>query len=188
MHSPGSRPFWLSIIEKNMPEVIMRLELSVLFRMTAASCGCKAPSMHGMDSGERLKLFRRFTLDAVKTCRKEALPSLRKEMYRRAFRIGRCLSFLPGLGDWKNRKRLIAVLYRNIGIQVRNAGDESRKKGTWHIGIPYCSFSSEYTPGICYVMSGMDAGIICGLLGGGKLVFTQRITEGCPYCTAFYQK
>ncbi len=188
MCSPGCMPFWLAKLEENMPEAFLRLEVCVLIRLTAVSFVCKAPSVHGLDSRERLKLFRRFSADTVKTCRKEALPSFRKNMYRRAFRIGRCLSLLPGLKDRENKKRLIIVLYRNIGIEVRDAEDEGNEAGVWHICIPHCSFSSVYTPGICSVMSGMDAGIICGILGDGRFKFTQRITEGCPYCSAFYRK
>ncbi len=181
-------PLWLEKIEKNMPEVIRRMELSVLVHMTEVSCGCKAPSLHGLDSVGRLNLFRRLTVDAVNNCSKEELPSFRENMYKHAFRIGRCLSFLPGLRKSEMKKRLITVLYRNIGIEVRDAEDGSNEPDSWHICILHCSFSKAYTPGICRVMSGMDAGIICGLFGGGKLKFNRRITEGCPHCRAVYKK
>ncbi len=188
MHSPVSRPFWLAKMEKNMPEAIRKLELGVLMHMTAVSCGRKAPSMHGMDSRDCLKCYRRFTVDAVNACDEEALPSFRENMYRRAFMTGRCLSLLPGLRERENRKRLIVMLYRNIGIELTNAEDGDSEKNDWRIRIPHCSFGTAYTPRTCRVMSGMDAGIICGILGGGKLEFAERITEGCPCCTAVYQK
>ncbi len=186
MAGSGNGPFWLTKMEENMPEFMRKLELRVLVQLTAGSCGCRAPSVHGLNSGERLIRFRQFTADMVKSYPKEVLPSLRKKMYCRAFRIGRLLSFLPGLGKWENKKRLIVVLYRNIGIGLRSG--ENGEKDVWNMIIPHCAFSSAYTPMICRVMSGMDAGIICGLLGGGKLKFRQRITEGCPYCSACYRE
>lgn len=188
MHSPGSGPFWLAKMEENMPEGIRKLELCVLLHLTAVSCGRKTPSMQGMDSRELLKYYRDFTVDAVKACDGKALRSFRENMYRRAFMTGRCLSLLPGLQAWENRKRLIVMLYRNIGIEVTDAEGGDSEKAVWPIRIPHCSFSQAYSPAICHVMSGMDAGIICGILGGGKLEFVQRITEGCPCCTALYQK
>ncbi len=190
MGSPGRRPFWLAKMEENTPEVIRRMELGILMRLTAASFGCKPPSMRKMDSKKRLETYRRFTAEIIGRCSKKALPFFRKNMYRRAFCIGRCLSLLPGLGTWGNKKRLIVVLYRNIGIEVRDGADgtDGRNNGLWHICIPHCSFSLAYSPQTCYVMSGLDAGIICGIFGGGSLQFTQRITEGCPYCGAVYRK
>lgn len=188
MRSQTGGPFWLAKMEENMPEAFRKLELRVLMRMTAASCSCKTPSLRGMDSGERLRRFRRFTAEAVKACSEAELPSFRENMYRRAFRTGRALSHLPGLKDRESRKRLIVLLYRNIGIEVKSEEEESGEAGLWRIRIPHCSFSPAYTPVMCHVMSGMDAGIICGILGGGRLEFDQRITEGCPHCSALYQK
>ncbi len=171
-----------------MPEFMRKLELRVLVQLIAISSGRRAPSVQGLYSGECLILFRRFTADVVKSCPKEGLSSLKRKMYCHAFRIGRLLSLLPGLGKWENKKRVLVVLYRNIGIELRSAENESQEKDVWNIIIPHCLFSSAYTPLICRVMSGMDAGIICGLLGGGRLKFTQRITEGCPCCRACYRE
>lgn len=36
-------------------------------------------------------------------------------------------------------------------------------------------------------MSNMDSGIVGGVMGGGRLMFTQRITEGGGCCTARLQ-
>ncbi len=221
-------PVWLSIMEQNMPEAIRGLELRVLMHLTAAACGRRRPSMQGMDSREGLKLYRDFTVWAVKSCSEEEVFVFRENMYRRAFRIGRCLALLPGLKTRQSRKRLIVLLYRNIGIELREAKAETaekakteiKKPGTtkgktdspgmkikiaesgkkgkakedkgnteselWRICIPRCSFSAAYTPKVCHVMSGLDAGIICGILGGGSLKFVQRITEGCPHCSALH--
>ena len=47
-------------------------------------------------------------------------------------------------------------------------------------------FRRFYTPAQCRVMSRVDAGIIAGICGGGKLRFTQRITEDCSCCKACF--
>ncbi len=188
MYDPERMPSWLSRMEKNMPEAAKRFEIKVLMRLTAASFGIKGISMGGMDSGECLKAFRHFTVDAVKGQSGETLSSFRRKMYRRAFMVGRCFSILPGLRKDGNRKRLIVMLYRNIGIMLRSAEGKNDGIDIWRINIPHCSFSSDYTPEVCRVMSGLDAGIICGIFGGGKLKFIHRITEGCSYCSAVYKK
>ncbi len=150
--------------------------------------GEKPLLMCGKSSRECLKLYREFTVYAVKSCTEEELPAFRQRLYRRAFRIGRCLALLPGIRAQEKRKRLIELLYRNIGIKVRDTDTQESDEGVWNIKIPHCSFSPAYTPRVCRVMSGLDAGIICGILGGGKLEFVQRITEGCPYCTAHWRR
>ena len=112
------------------------------------------------------------------------------------------------------KKQLIVFLYRNIEIVIsepgseregslaanreasretnqeanREADQEVNQEIVWHIRIPYCSFAAAYTPLICHVMSGLDAGIICGIFGGGRLVFDYRLTEGRCACRARYER
>ena len=50
--------------------------------------------------------------------------------------------------------------------------------------ILVCYFANVYTPEQCMTMSLMDWGIIAGICGKGKLVFTERITQGCGRCRA----
>ena len=54
------------------------------------------------------------------------------------------------------------------------------------IKVSSCYFSRFYTPEQCALMSYMDSGIIAGILGGGKIEFTERITEGCGGCKVFF--
>ena len=107
--------------------------------------------------------------------------TLRRNMYDRAFVVGRFLGRLPGRKSDAAKTRLIRWLYRNIDISI--VGDMPGE-----ISVPRCAFSDRYTPETCYVMSGMDAGIICGIFGGGEFGFRHRLTEGCPACKAAYRR
>ena len=166
------------------------------------------PPLRGMNARESLVLYQTFTAEILARSGREELLAYRKAMYPKAFRTGRMLALLPGLRQDAAKKRLIRLLYRNIGIILEDqslsspgTNSRSRLRGVklsgpdyekqadqevWNIHIPRCSFSRCYTPRTCYVMSGFDAGIICGIFGGGSLRFSRRITEGHPSCKAAY--
>ena len=84
---------------------------------------------------------------------------------------------MTGFSKKEDLERLVFYLYSNIGIKM-----------TGHlpgeITIPVCYFSKVYTPDQCRTMSLMDWGIISGICGGGRLVFTDRLTQGCGRCRA----
>ena len=69
------------------------------------------------------------------------------------------------------------VVYAALGIDF-----EGRETG--EAVIRRCYFSRFYTAGICKLMSSADAGAAAGLSGGGRLVFSQRITQGAEACLA----
>lgn len=240
----------LDRLDRQMPDWLVRLELRILMRLTAAACGQRPPALWGKSAAESLAAYRAFTVRAVSSQGNE-IRAFREAMYRKAWRIGRLLALLPGLHDRERKKRLVILLYRNIDIEIEaggsgscmsqneeckgggcvnernaasvnsagessaadgavekvnhgdegvtsgsivasvNSADESsiaaQRENEWRIRIPHCSFSGAYTPRTCYVMSGLDAGIICGIFGGGKLAFEERLTEGCPACSAVHQ-
>lgn len=98
-------------------------------------------------------------------------------MYRCSFDLGKRLRLITGLVETEDLKQLVFFLYKNIGIEM-----SGNCPGT--IGVSTCFFSDYYDPEQCRLISAMDAGIICGILGGGKFGFSQRITEGCTCCRA----
>lgn len=187
--SRKSGPLWLIALEKHMPDLLKKVEIRILMHMTAAACQT-AGSVWGRTSRDRLAAYRQFTVDIMAGRSREELLRYRRAMYVRAYRVGRLLSLLPGLHDEERKKRLIVLLYRNIEIEILDAGDDLTEDGDfkWRMHIPRCFFSAQYTPKICYVMSGFDAGIICGVFGGGTLRFSRRLTEGCSACSALYSR
>lgn len=163
------------------PEWLRKAEIAALARLTAKACGVPAPSMRGCNAAQRLVRYRTFTTGLFAGRTSDELSQLRDAMYQHAFRAGRALAHLPGHGTDIRKRQLVVQLYRTIGITI-----EGDLPGT--IRIPRCSFASAYTPQMCHVMSGMDAGIICGIFGGGTLKFQQRLTEGCAVCLAAYEE
>jgi len=47
-----------------------------------------------------------------------------------------------------------------------------------------CFFSDYYSSPVCRLISSLDEGLLVGLAGGGRLSFSQRITEGHECCRA----
>lgn len=101
----------------------------------------------------------------------------KKRIVRCAYRLGRRIRRITGFTRQEDLERLVFYLYSNIGIKM-----------TGHLPgeiiIPACYFSNVYTPDQCMTMSLMDWGVISGICGGGKLLFTERLTQGCVRCRA----
>lgn len=199
MTQENDRPAWLAALENRTPVLLKKFEIHVLMQLTASACREKAPSLKGLDASESLAAYRAFTVRALTGKSREELLVCRRSLYRRSFRIGRFLGALPGLNGKNSKKRLITLLYKNIDITIRfvdstigfeDEKNEKDRTADCHaaapscITIPHCCFSALYTPQICHIMSGLDAGIICGILGADTLHFSRRLTEGCPDCRA----
>ena len=133
--------------------------------------------------------------------------SLEEELFRDARRLGEKIRRVTGLTADEDLKRLIVLLYRNIGIHMtidgRIAGANEKQitgetegrtedeitgefapKHAGELTVSACYFSRCYSPAECRLMSCVDAGIVTGICGGGCLRFSQRITEGCGFCRA----
>ena len=103
----------------------------------------------------------------------------RKRIFRCAYCLGRRIRKISGFTGREDRERLVFYLYSSIGIKMTG-----RLPG--EILIPVCYFGNIYTPEQCMTMSLMDRGIISGICGRGKLVFTERIPQGCGRCRAVF--
>ena len=231
MKDSSGGPAWLAGLEKKMPDFLWKLEIRVLFHLTAGACAQKAPSLAGLNAKESRVLYRYYPARVLAGYKTEELCEIRRKMYRRAYRIGKLLGHLPGLRDREQKQRLITLLYQNIAIdflfedQDRESCEAARRDrwentckendggtckdtcedtckdicgstcedtckdsgGDTYVRIPFCAFSAVFTPRICHVMSGLDEGIICGILGRGSLDFKKRITEGYESCCAVYR-
>jgi hypothetical protein len=121
--------------------------------------------------------LRRYTTFSVRCMKRGGADPER--LYREAYRTGERVRRLTGFTEQKDLERLTFYLYRNIGIRM---GGHLPGKVT----VPRCYFSRFYTPAQCALMSNMDSGMTAGLLGGGKMQFSERITEGCSCCRAVF--
>jgi hypothetical protein len=169
----------LRLVPERIPHFILRREMEKLFLLTAAAFGTDVPSAKDASREGLLGEYARFTKAAVEgaAARGEDLERLRERLFQRAFAYGE---------RWRKRFRpsgandvmkAAKVLYRAIGIEFHGTarGD---------VEIRACFFSRYYDPGTCRTISGLDAGLMAGLSGGGGFVFSRRITEGHASCRA----
>ena len=152
-------------------ELGRRLELQLLMHLVTSSLHLPRRCLLFMPSTRSLDVFAAFTAQQLELCSDAQRQTLHVKAFRLGTRLRQCLSHR----DSEALTSLIFLLYRNIGIYM-----EGHFPG--QVTVRSCHFCHHYSPQICQIASLMDSGVICGLFGGGRLEFTQRITEGCPTC------
>ncbi len=159
-----------------------RVEIGTLIRRTAKAFGEEAPKTAGLSSRERLKCYATYTQEAARRAmQSEQDPNLLHEkLYQMALRLGSSLRRWLRPKDEKECFDILRLLYRHIGITLREGqpGEDC---------VDTCYFSSFYTPETCLVISAVDQGVFAGVCGGGRLTFRERITEGQRMCRADFQ-
>ncbi len=153
-------------------------------RKTAKAIGMEAPGAAwppaaGLPSEELLRRYARFTADAAVSAVRSGqdLKTLRRRLYHMARRMGSDVRRRLDPRDERECLAILTMLYRNIGITIRETNPGK-------FCVYKCYFSSFYTPEVCSVISAIDRGIFAGIYGGGRLVFSERITEGHDVCRA----
>jgi len=162
-------------LEGHTPGLLLSIQYQVLTDMTARAFGAPRIRVWTLDPERAFEAYARFSADCMKKYKGDP-----QALCREAYRTGQTLRALTGFRDRADLERLVFYLYRNIRIRM-----EGTLPG--HIRISACYFSTLYTPSMCALMSRADSGIIAGLLGGGALTFTERITEGCGECRACFE-
>lgn len=129
-----------------------------------------------------LYAFREFSAACMEAALESpAYAAVRKERLRElAFELGTKVRRALRPSD-RRLPSLIRLLYSSIGIDV-----ECTVPGSFT--FRRCYFSERYTPELCDFMSAFDDGFVSGLCGGGSLVFSARIPEGCPCCLACFSQ
>lgn len=162
----------LTALEIKTPGWVKSAEIQILLNATAAAFKQPGRMVFSLSEEKALEAYADFTTKCIPESAAD-----RKRVYQKAYDLGRKIRKITGFSEAADRERLIRYLYSNIGIEVTgNLPGE--------ITIPSCYFSRVYSPEQCRTMSLMDWGIIAGIYGGGKLVFTERITQGCGRCRA----
>lgn len=165
----------LDRLEKHTPKKLAMFEIQVLADITARGFGVPRKKIPGRSPERALREYALFTKACCETV--EADP---ERLYEEAYKAGSRIRKLTGVKDSNDCARLVFYLYRNIYITM-----SGRIPG--EITVSDCYFGRIYTPGHCRIMSNVDSGIIAGISGGGKLEFTERITEGCKRCRAEFK-
>lgn len=162
-----------------IPSVLKKRMIIYLSKITAEAFQCDDPDLKGYSYKETLYQF------ALFTCRESEGPGKRekeremtaKRLYIRAYRLGYRLRQVLRIETIDDVMKVSRLLYRILKIDFQGCGEGN-------ITINRCYFSNYYTPEICRFISQIDKGVIAGLSGGGKLEFSQRLTEGKNSCKA----
>jgi hypothetical protein len=172
----------IKMMPHSLPAFVRNEILTELFKATANAFGCPLPVFYNSRCDERLQAYALFTRDqAEKTLRAgRDLAIVRKRLNKNSYPLGRKARKWLAIDSMEEVMEIGRILYRMIGVEMQGdvQGDMVMK---------HCYFSQFYSPAVCDLISALDDGIFSGLSGGGRLVFSQRLTEGCECCRASLQ-
>ena len=169
----------LRALELYVPGWVARSALRRLSGATAAAFGCEPVDVIGLDRRALLERYASFTT----RCAERALAdhgdvdAVSRHMWENAYALGESFRRRLGVRSRDEASRAARVAYRMIDIDLR--ADPGGR-----VTVDRCPFAERYSPAVCRLMSSLDAGLIAGLTHGGRLTFSERITEGRPRCLA----
>lgn len=168
----------LRALELHVPDVVARSALRRLYDATASAFGREPEDLDGLDRRALLERYASFTI----RCAEQAMgdyrdPVVSCRMWENAHVLGASLRRLLGVRSRGEALRAARIAYRMIGIDLR-----ADRRG--RVTVDRCAFAEWYSPPVCILMSSLDAGLIAGLTDGGRLSFSERITEGRARCLA----
>ena len=105
----------LSRFEKHMPENLQRRQLQVLMDLAAESFGIPKEKLGKGSAAAALRQYADFTRRCMATGTVDE-----EKLYQDAYRLGSKIRRMTELKDDEDLKRLIILLYRNIGIRMNN--------------------------------------------------------------------
>ena len=169
----------LDIAKIHVPRFMKKRKLEMLFNATADAFLTSAPSIKGLSHDESLILYAQFTREQAEISLQMG-DQLRAQscLLNNAYQIG--LQFKNDFKIHSNTEimQMGSLIYSLLKIDFR--GDPEGD-----IVIRGCFFSKYYSGKVCRLISSLDEGLLTGLCGGGKLNFSQRISEGHECCRAY---
>jgi hypothetical protein len=180
----------IRMIPHNLPAFIREEILAELFEATADAFECPAPAHHHLSYDECLQAYALFTreqaekaLQAGRDAPGRDIHAIKTQLYQNAYPLGGKLrkwfglALRPGVDTMEEVMELGQILYRAIGVEI--VGEPQG-----NVTVNRCYFSQFYSSPVCDLISALDDGVFSGLSGGGRLVFSQRLTEGRECCRA----
>lgn len=173
----------VALLDVYTPLLLRRRKLDELFAATADTFDCEPPSLGGLSYDACLHAYATFTREQVEGAIRSGrdMAAIDDRLYQAAYRLGRDLRRLLRVRSMEDVMAAARVLYRCIGIDF-----EGTPEGA--VTIWRCYFSEHYSSQVCQVVSALDSGVLAGLAGDGRLVFTQRITDGFDHCAACFSR
>jgi hypothetical protein len=169
----------LAILDLHAPAAFRKKVLRRLVAATAGAFDVAPPSTRGLSASGLLRTYALFTRAEAERLWEEKRDqrAVERRLFDNAAEIGAGLRRTFRLCSAGDVIRMSRVVYRALGISFEGHPDGSIK-------ISACAFSPFYSGRVCRLMSALDAGAAAGLSGGGRLEFSQRITEGHDCCLA----
>jgi hypothetical protein len=169
----------LRALELHIPGWVARSALRRLFDATASAFGRDPVDVRGLTHRELLERYAAFTIGYAERTPADLshAHTVSDSMWMNAYALGQLLRRRLGVRTRGEALRAARIAYRMIGIDLR--ADEHGA-----VVVDRCSFAAWYSPRVCHLMSSLDAGLIAGLTNGGRLTFSERITEGKLRCLA----
>jgi len=159
------------------PALYKRKKLAELYCVTASAFQCEMPELKGLTFEECLRSYAEFTRDkAEESIRRGTEIETRRRLYNGAFAMAQEIKRNLHVERPADVIKTAKLVYKILGIEF--AGDNNGG-----VVISRCFFSSYYSSPVCRLISSLDEGLLEGL-SGGSFRFTQRITDGNPYCRA----
>jgi hypothetical protein len=167
------------LLDGHVPAVARRAALRALFATTAAGFGRPVPPLEGLDADALLRRYALFTSEQAEAALRDGqdLPALQDRLERGTRALGARLRAGLRLRSTEDAMAAARVVYGLLDIDFRGTGNGE-------ITVRRCPFSEVYSAEVCRLVGALDSGLLAGLSGGGRLEFTQRITEGAPCCLA----
>ncbi len=166
----------LDRLDRRPSALFRRILLQTMMRTTAKAFEMPPERLFFRAPDHALQLYADYTVSCM-----EHAAADPERIYDMSYELGERIRRWCGPQDPQEMQRLVFLLYRSIGITMRGELAD-------HIEVPACFFSRIYTPEQCRIMSCMDSGIVSGICGGGRLIFTARLTEGCDRCIACLER
>jgi hypothetical protein len=171
----------LAISNKYVPQFIQKRKLEMLFNATADAFLVTSPSTRGLSYDGCLKLYAMFTQEqANKSIQQGNALKAQSCLFQNARQIGRQLKAEFNINTAEEVMQMGTLVYKLLNIEF-----QGETQG--NIVIKRCFFSAYYSSSVCQLISSLDEGLLTGLSGGGKLIFSQRITEGKECCRAYLE-
>jgi hypothetical protein len=169
----------LATLDFYAPAPVRKRVLRDLFSATARAFGVDPPPTRGLSARRLLQAYALFTREESERLWAENRDqsAVERRLFQNASKLGAALRRRFRVRSRDDVIRMSRVLYRILGISF-----EGRPDGA--VIISDCAFSRFYTGRVCRLISALDTGAAAGISGGGKLEFTQRMTEGHDCCRA----
>jgi hypothetical protein len=174
------------ILPHTLPVFVRKEILAALFEATADVFECPAPAYDHLSYDECLRTYALFTREQAEKALQAGrdVPAIKTQLYGNAYPLGGKLRKWFGVDTMEEVMELGQILYRAIGVEIvgNTQGDTQGD-----VTVKRCYFSQFYSGPVCDLISALDDGVFSGLSGGGRLAFSQRLTEGRECCRARLQ-